>query len=1340
VANPYPLGTGYSAAVSNQLTFTTTADSPAGDQKIIGAGASGTDTVTGVSDGTSNTYQQVNTAGAQVLSSIWVTVGATVDVPSGSTITVTYNTSNNNGKTAVMGGYNGYGGYSSLDVAPAYQSSSGGTTPLIASGTLTEPAEVIFILFGNGNGGGSPNFSSGNCASLGTASGGVTEYLSLAYAVVTSTAPVNYSCTITSAKWSATLASFGQSGSAQLYPLQNPVGPGRWPRLRKGSMRGSPAPPPVQFPSRLYPMQGPVSPQFPPKFRPGRMRGSAGAPVTQAPSAPAPVYPRQRPMGPRLLPRFRKGSMAGRAGAPVTQFPSPLYPPQGPVAPQYPPRWRGGRMQASHAAAVTQAPSVPARLYPMGGPVAPQPSPFRWRKGSMQGHGGAPVTQFPSKAIPQQGPASPQFPPRFRKGSMQGGRGAPVYVAPITPVVCGSGGYAPPLTGGVPLPPGAQSLQIPVTNVTGDWMIALLTWRQTEANEGITCMVGDDVHNFWDPLGAPVANSSAEGVTVCSIWVAPAAKAAGYVLVAPSGVDVAICATILDVPGLSPWLDLASQVSAYVSNGTTISLPLAAPPSQALQITICGTDNLADTISWSGAGWSALPSVTASNGTDHTSDLQLSAQWHLTTGSTSAHWSSSGALDMSGITATILVTAAQPAQVNPDWPVLVAEVAPGSGPASHPDAMTWVPVTARSLALSVTQGRPYLPGTLQAGEGAVTFDAPDQEMVPPGSGAYAGIDSGCPFRIRTIWPASETPYGVPFSGYLLTYPQAYDPDMLRGSITSKVTDLWGYANAQPQPILLAELLNEGDALYACWPCTDAPGAPAAANYAPGNSNPLYVTRSKYGAGNATESFGQNPQAILGAQGSLILTSSVRSQSQSGMWGQALGTGTSPGQGYGLQCADPDYPPISGGVTVECWEDIPSATITPWVLLLSGVSQVPFVQFEMISPSTLTFTYIPAGSTTGHTQTVSTTVTGLFHLVVQLTTTTYDIWLNGVSTLSGSFSAAIPARFTYLYAASGGLQFSGGGTGYFGFFAVLAGLTHPLRIATHYQAGINGMAGDTAPGRIERLLQAAGSLGRRVILQDTGDGVVQVASCQDIPSQAASASIANIAANTPPGMLAVTPPGELFYLSRSAACNQAARWVLGDDQAAGELPFRLSGFGTDYDPQRVVNGIGLTQLDNLDVIAPSGAAAALEPASEAQYGWQTYQVTGYLQGDLTEPLTFGPGLYDLANWLAATYAAPRTRIAAVTIDASRYPGAWPFVTQACSGDMITLNLRPPAQPAGTLITVTGRIAQTTRALRYSLDDGAEGSLGVIIDIAPEQDVLTADDPVRGQLNGSNVLAW
>jgi hypothetical protein len=294
---------------------------------------------------------------------------------------------------------------------------------------------------------------------------------------------------------------------------------------------------------------------------------------------------------------------------------------------------------------------------------------------------------------------------------------------------------------------------------------------------------------------------------------------------------------------------------------------------------------------------------------------------------------------------------------------------------------------------------------------------------------------------------------------------------------------------------------------------------------------------------------------------------------------------------------------------------------------------------------------------------------------------------------------------------------------------------PARILTHYQAGITAMAGEPAYARIERLLQAGSATGRRVILAEAAPEQDAVVSCQDIPGQPASASISNITGDLLPGVFLVAPTGDLFYLSKDYAWNQPARWLLGDDAANGEYPFspRIT---FDYDPSRVINEIQLTQLDSQAVVVPS--VSSVEAASQGQYGTISDLATGYLEGDGTQPLNFGPGLPDLANWLACTYAAPSLRLTGVTVDAASYPAAWPFMLGVSPGDTVTTNYRYFSDSP--LITLTGRVSQVKRALKYS-DQGVSGYVECVIDPAPELSALTADDPVRGLLDGTNnILAW
>jgi hypothetical protein len=1065
----------------------------------------------------------------------------------------------------------------------------------------------------------------------------------------------------------------------------------------------------------------------------------------------------------------------------------------------------------------------------------------------------------------------------------------------------GSGAQSVPYASSQP-PAAWRSLQVPVTNTAGDWMVALVTWRQQYAAQGATVHVGDDTfQNFWQPLGQPSGTSSAAGVTRTAIWTAPAACAAQYVLVAPTGAVQAICCLVLGVHGLLPWQTLAAIQNTYINAGTALAaLVSGTPAGQSVFFTALGSDLDSASNSLAGSGWTASAFLTTSNGTDHTADLNMNTAWQVSSSSVSATWSSSAPEDMSAVLGGVLVTGTAPVQASAYWPVTVAELAVGAGPNTPADQLTWTSVSARALGLQgVTQGTQYNTAALTAGQGTVLLDNPDGALIVPGTGSFAGIDSGTPFRVRQIWqggawqlqwngngttafPAAEsaailpvipgqeyswsawlassqpwtagmyvyldwqggsghisyttgtpvasgaaafmatvsetapagatgvsagvdvsgaapsssitfsaaaapldgaagsltvpagttwtarnsatvttlapwtpdprgapsvTPYGQPFAGAIRKWPQNWDPDLYRGQVQATIADAWTYCTGSPQVILIQEILNDGP--YAYWPCTDPAGSSQASNYAPGNSNPLVVTASKYGTGAIQQAFGANSEGLLGAQGTYLLSSSVRVQVQSGMWEQSANTYGSGADGWSLLCSDSSFPPLSGGVTYEVWQQAlsPYSSYASVILSLSDSTGTRSVTLAFTTAGALTL--IASGGGTYQSITVSATdyLTGtspMLQIVLQITATTYQVFINGVSAASGSWTVTMPPLFRTITAnGSAGASFAAGllsygcYNAYTGHVAVFPRILSAARIMTHYQAGITAMTGDTPDARIERLLQAAPYYGRRIIVQDSGYYLTPCSSCQDISGQPATTDIQNIASSTPPAVLGVSPAGEIFWLPRSYTWNQTARWTLGEDTSLGEVPYE-TGYSTDYDPLRVINDVQFTQLDNQDVVLPQAQVETIDLSSQLQYGDQPYWVTGYLENDLLSGYTAGPGLTDAANWTGAVNAKPQNRVAAVTVDCASKPGAWPLFMLAARGQIVTVNRRPVTAP-GVVLSITGRISQTTRDLKWSVD-GCVATIGLLIDIAPELNVLTADDPVRGQLTGSNILAW
>ena len=958
------------------------------------------------------------------------------------------------------------------------------------------------------------------------------------------------------------------------------------------------------------------------------------------------------------------------------------------------------------------------------------------------GQPGAPVS--PPAAAPFYPLGHPPQRPRVRRGRfLQGSPGAPVQVVAPSPSAVASWGSAQAVTLTLtPEAPVTASLPVPVANTAGDWMAAAVGWRQPAASAGVSVSVGDDAHNWWDPAGAPTADSPAAGVTRCAIWAAPAARAATTVMAAPTGHVQGLAMTVIDIAGMAPWRQDWNPGTSWVNAGQLLTLGVLTPSAMVLVVVCAASDNLAAVISGPGSGWAVLPAQTASNGTDHTADIQLNVAWRATTAAAAAAWAASAGVDFSGAIAAFVASPAAPVAANPNWPIVETEIAPGAGPATPPSQLPWVRCSARSLALTAaTQGQQYTYAGLQAGQGTVTLDNPDGALIPPGTGIYAGIDSGTPLRVRAIWPASATPHNVVWSGFLQQLPQSWDQQLLRGTVAATVTDAWGYATRSIPPALRTEVLY--DSPYALWPLTDPAGSAGGANYAPGNQNPLLPVASKYGTGGATYAFGGG--------------ATLKGDSGSGTWSEAS-VPAAGNQGWSLNCQDSGYPPLSGpGVTVEGWfqaTSFPTAGGSAMLTLTSGAGPILWVSLASGGQVKVT-----GNSPRGLSTIVSCGLppAGMWHIAVTTTRTTYVVFLNGIQVAAGGWALTLAAAFSGVWA-NGAFPAATGSpgpvpglvpyNGSAGYAAITPGALAPARVMAHYQAGALAFNTEAVSGRVERLLAAGGLTGRRVILPDpthmaslaTTGGSAQALTPPGTPGftpgggTTCASALQQVAASTSPAVLTMAPTGDVVYLPRSALYDQTAKWVLGDNPAGGEIPFAGTiVFG--WDPALVKNDVQMTQPDTGVTAAP----AVSEAASQGQYGPQSYSVTATLAYDVTAPqVATSAGLGDLASWVAATSARPQLRASNVTVDAARYPAAWPFVLGCANGDVATVNLRPPTSP-GVVISVTGRITQTTRDLTYSADS-VTGSVQVALDASAETGILTTDDPVRGQLTGANILGW
>lgn len=321
-------------------------------------------------------------------------------------------------------------------------------------------------------------------------------------------------------------------------------------------------------------------------------------------------------------------------------------------------------------------------------------------------------------------------------------------------------GYAPP-SGFSYVQSATNPAQAAVANAAGDWLVTATAWLQPLAAAGASVAVADDVHNWHEPAAA---DSPAAGLVRCSLWAAPAARAAAYLQSCPTAPVTSIALAAWDVAGIGAGWAPQAIASNYSNSATSLVIGGGTAAAQSLVITILAANEWGATIT-PPAGWTALTGSTIEGlASPSTESITVAAAYQVITGTIpSATWSVSGsAIALAGRTVAIPLAAAVPALKSPDWPAVITEMALGAGPQSAPSSLAWTDLSARSLALSVQQGRQYTLSQLQAAQGTITLDNPDGALIPPGTGSFAGLDSGTPLRRRCYWPGGA--WQVQFSG------------------------------------------------------------------------------------------------------------------------------------------------------------------------------------------------------------------------------------------------------------------------------------------------------------------------------------------------------------------------------------------------------------------------------------------------------------------------------------------------------------------------------------------------------------------------------------------------
>jgi hypothetical protein len=625
------------------------------------------------------------------------------------------------------------------------------------------------------------------------------------------------------------------------------------------------------------------------------------------------------------------------------------------------------------------------------------------------------------------------------------------------------------------------------TPTAGNWLFVLASWTQYPAIEEVHIGVSDDIRSWYREYPA----SSASGNTRTAIAYTPnTARAPGYVYVAPDGQVAALTVLVVEVSGLGPWdtVVTGSPDSNYAAAATTLALSLASPGASSFFIGAAGGDSTAATQAFAPSGYTALHTVSQSDGSDQLASNVLTSAYLATSSSAQSVSATAGsATDLSGMLLGVLVTGTSPipAGQNPAWPYMVFEAGFGSGFNTPDSEVTWTALPGRLWSWDETTGIKFNLGQLQSTDLQLELDNYDAALTSTNASSpyYPDVQPGTPFRLRA---ALGTLGGVTVNRWYVLQRNAAQwgegiDEAYRRYCEVAGTDLWAALSDTPPTFYRSEIYADGP--YAWWPMDDQPGTSGVLpvsllNAAVGNTNTLNVVLSPNGGTSQvyeTES-GYSGEYIVppgvaiytvgadagwlfgdpqGSPASLGTGNPVTSTPGSAAWqasGQAGNTGS---YGWFLSCNDSSFPALSGGITVEIWfsyQYYGSATgigtasggnaaspvtqqpyntpLTIWELA-TGSEPVAILQLSTAGNLNL-ITYNGATGTSHSIYSTSDLRGSAWHMVTaELTATTWQVWLDGGA---GAYASGTATGMTSAWAwliANGDLGTHGGssaGTG------------------------------------------------------------------------------------------------------------------------------------------------------------------------------------------------------------------------------------------------------------------------------------------------------------------------
>jgi hypothetical protein len=856
---------------------------------------------------------------------------------------------------------------------------------------------------------------------------------------------------------------------------------------------------------------------------------------------------------------------------------------------------------------------------------------------------------------------------------------------------------------------------IPISNGAGNALVAYIAWNSATVGRNPVSSLADDAHNVWTHLGtAPVSNT-----VRCAIWIAPDAQPASFVAVATSLPNSALSALIAELPSLPTTVVVGyPETSAGATSTTSVTASsIASAPCWGFAVLASG--NNTDAIAIPGAPWSPLGTVVVNDpaGAGGPADLTLTPVYgSIPAGPVSVTYTSSGAQPMAVELAGILQTPPALVYRNPNRPILSIEAAVGGSPGDPTGMPVWTDITSRAIqtetdvALDTSRGRAYELTQPDNGQTTIWFDNHDGGLSPTNTGGpyFPSVLLQTAVRVTATW--NDHVYPIAY-GRVDKWPQQW-PDPQWGMSPMQMSDHIGvlanltlYSSYQSEVIL--------DQPYAYWTLSEQYGEADGLPF----SN-LAETDAKALIGVD----GQSNQSGAVTPLSTGLTLDLQGDTGSGIGISGLTSSAPPFWSAGAMQIDPSLPQIgASGITVEFWASVGTSSfnyLTPLLTLAgqpsnypngagqirfqaaagltAGIVPVPYLQTTMGDFLGGAFTdtggNIPADDNPHHH--VFTISYSSPHFTIQhyldgdlertITTSgvvnSQDVFQLIVGPAIIAPTSVIPYNYTMAHV------------------AIYAKTLTPQRIQSHYQSGIFGFSGDSVAERFTRIM-AWGESGLPKAA-DSGSPTPLMGAADTIQGQDNVSALYDVTTSEG-GMIYADAQGNVWYQSRVYVYDRPAKWVFGDNPAAGETPYEPdTSFDYDnsflYTQVQAARQIGINQTVETDTVKGAliltfkndGAqVVATDLTAEAKYGRRN----SLQQQVLT---TSDEDASDRANWSLNKYRQPALRVPQLTLDPVSNPSIWPVALGVEQGDIVTVHRRPlGAAP----YTVTGLVQQVKHAV-------------------------------------------